>query len=199
PSTDSRSAGLLPITPNTSAPKCPTSFFANTGPTPFTKPPAKYRSTPSLVVGGVAFSTVALNWRPCSLSRTHHPLAVSHSPALTDGNEPRTVTRSRCPRTFTRSTANPLSSLKKVTRSTRPAISSEGVRGCGEKSFILVEVYSVGVDLSAANRDMPLSRPVYRPLPGWRVPHWLALSVPGSGLKDSLAQEARLHMHGKGD
>jgi hypothetical protein len=37
--------------------------------------------------------------------------------------------------------------LKKVTRSTRPAISSEGVRGRGEESFILVEVYSVGVDL----------------------------------------------------
>jgi integrase len=28
----------------------------------------------------------------------------------------------------------------------------------------------VGVDLSAANRDMPLSRPVYRALPGWRMP-----------------------------
>jgi len=42
-----------------------------------------------------------------------HP---GHSPALTAGKEPRTVTWSRCPGTFTRSTANPLSSLKKVTR-----------------------------------------------------------------------------------
>src|ERR1019366_7533928 len=125
-----------------------------TGPTPFTKPPAKYRSTPSLVVGGTAFSTVALNWRPCSLSRTHQPLAVNHSPALTEGNEPRIVTSSLCPRTFTRSTANPLSSLKKVTRSTSPAISSAGVRDCGEESFILVEVYSVGADSSCVNRGM---------------------------------------------
>src|ERR1019366_7673002 len=147
PSTDSRSAGLFSITAKTSAPKCPTSFFAKTGPTPFTKPPARYRSTPSLVVGGTAFKTWALNCRPCSLSRTHHPFAVSHSPALTDGTEPRTVTKSRCPRTFTRSTAKPLSSLKKVTRSTRPAISSEGTRICGEESFILVEVYAVGAEL----------------------------------------------------
>src|ERR1019366_6672861 len=79
--------------------------------------------------------------------RTHHPFAVSHSPALTDGEEPRTVTKSRCPLTFTRSTANPLSSLKKVTRSTRPAISSDGVRGCGKESFILIEVYAVGTEL----------------------------------------------------
>jgi len=53
-------------------------------------------------------------------------------------------TRSRCPRTFTRSTAKPLSGLKKVTRSTRPAISSVVVRGCGEESLILFEVYAVG-------------------------------------------------------
>lgn len=73
-----------------------------------------------------------------------HRFAVSHSPALTAGKEPRTVTKSRCPRTFTLRTANPLSSLKKVTRSTSPAISSEGVQGCGEESLILVGVYSVG-------------------------------------------------------
>src|ERR1035437_11126074 len=159
PSTDSKSAGLSLMTPSTSAPKCPTSFFARTGPTPFTKPPAKYRSTPSLVVGGTAFRTWALNWRPCSLSRTHHPFAVSHSPALTDGNEPRTVTRSRCPRTFTRSTANPLSSLKKVTRSTRPAISSDGVCGCGEESLILIEVYGAGVEFGIPNRAFLLQSP----------------------------------------
>jgi hypothetical protein len=57
PSTDSKSAGLSLIIPNTLAPKCSTSFFARTGPTPFTKPPPRYRSTPSLVVGGVAFRT----------------------------------------------------------------------------------------------------------------------------------------------
>jgi hypothetical protein len=70
-------------------------------------------------------------------------LAVNHSPALTAGNEPRTVTSSRCPLTFTRSTANPLSSLKKVTRSTSPAISSDGVRDCGEELFIQMEFYSL--------------------------------------------------------
>src|ERR1019366_614771 len=89
------------------------------------------------VVGGSVFICRALNWSPCSLSRTHQPSAVSHSPALTEGNDPRTVTSSRCPRTFTRSTANPLSSLKNVTRSTSPAISSDGVRVCDGESFIL--------------------------------------------------------------
>src|ERR1035437_1825658 len=141
PSTVSRSAGLFPITPSTSVPKRPTNFFARTGPTPFTKPPARYLSIPSLVLGGTAFKTWALNWRPCSLSLTHQPSAVSHSPALTDGNEPRTVTSSRCPWTFTRSMANPLSSLKKVTLSTSPAISSDGVRDWGEEALILMEVY----------------------------------------------------------
>src|ERR1035437_3709725 len=136
PSTVSRSVGLFPITPSTSAPKRPTNFFARTGPTPFTKPPARYLSIPSLVLGGRA-----LNWRPCSLSRTHQPSAVSHSPALTDGNEPRTVTSSRCPWTFTRRTANPLSSLKKVTLSTSPTISSDGVRAWGAEALILMEVY----------------------------------------------------------
>jgi hypothetical protein len=61
------------------------------------------------------------------------------------------VTRSLCPRTFTRSTANPLSALKKVTRSTRPAISSDAARGCGEESFILIEVYSVGAHVISAS------------------------------------------------
>src|ERR1035437_2059483 len=116
------------------------------GPTPLTKPPPRYRSTPSLVVGAVAFRTCALNWSPCSLSRTHHPFAVSHSPALTDGNEPRIVTSFRCPRTFTRSTAKPLSGLKRVTRSTSPAISSVGALGCEEEPGVLIEVYAVGAD-----------------------------------------------------
>ena len=131
------------------APKRPTNFFARTGSTPFTKPPARYLSTPSLLFGGTAFKTLALNWSPCSLSRTHQPSAVSHSPALTDGYETRTVISSRCPRTFTRSTENPLSSLKKVTLSTSPAISSDGVRGWVEEALILIEVYAVGVNSRA--------------------------------------------------
>ncbi len=70
---------------------------------------------------------VALNCRPCSLSLTHQPSAVSHSPAATEGSDPTTVVSSRCPRAFTRRTQNPLSSLWQVTRSIRPEISS--VRG----------------------------------------------------------------------
>lgn len=158
PSTDSRSTGLLPITPSTSAPKCPTSLFARTGPIPFTKPPPRYRSTPSLVVGGTAFKTVALNWSPCSLSRIHQPVAVNHSPALTDGNDPRTVTRSRCLLTFTRSTANPLSSSKKVIRSISPAISSDGIPDCGEGSLTLIEVYAICSNSSAYGLRVVLRR-----------------------------------------
>ena len=60
------------------------------------------------------------------------------------------------PRTFTRSTANPLSSLKKVTRSTSPAISSDGVRVCGEESLILIEVYAVGTEQGASIHALPL-------------------------------------------
>ena len=44
-----------------------------------------------------------------------HPL-----PALTEGSEPSMATRSRCPFAFTLSTAQPCSSLKKVTRSINP-------------------------------------------------------------------------------
>jgi hypothetical protein len=43
--------------------------------------------------------------------------------------------------------------LKKVTRSTSPAISSARVRGCGEKSFILVGVYALEADISSASRS----------------------------------------------
>jgi hypothetical protein len=68
------------------------------------------------------------------------PTPVNHSPALMQGTEPSTVTWSRCPRIFTRSTANPLSSLKKVTRSTRPAISSVLVLSPGEEAPILIGV-----------------------------------------------------------
>jgi hypothetical protein len=63
-----------------------------------------YFSMPSLVVGAVLVSISARNWRPNSRSCTHRPWAVSHSPALTDGSEPTTVTRSRCPLAFTLST-----------------------------------------------------------------------------------------------
>ena len=48
-----------------------------------------------------------------------------NSPGWIDAAEPRTVTRSRWPRTLTRRTQKPVSGLWKVTRSTRPG--QEGV------------------------------------------------------------------------
>ena len=93
------------------------------------------------------FQDLSLELKTMLFISDHQPFSVSHSPAPTDGKEPRTVTNSRCPRTFTRSTANPLSSLKKVTRSTSPAISSDGLRACWEESFILIEVYAGKTEL----------------------------------------------------
>src|ERR1035437_1854770 len=57
---------------------------------------------------------------------------------LTEAREPTTATRSRCPLAFTLSTAQPFSSLKKVTRSISPERLSTGradgcsVRNCGD-------------------------------------------------------------------
>jgi hypothetical protein len=67
--------------------------------------------------------------RPNSLSWTQRPSAVTHSPALTEVREPTTATKSRCPLAFTLSTAQPFSSLKKVTRSIRPERLSGGRDG----------------------------------------------------------------------
>jgi hypothetical protein len=58
---------------------------------------------------------------PCVRSLTHRPLACTNSPAEIVAAWPTTVIRSRRPRAFTRRTQKPLSSLWKVTRSTRPA------------------------------------------------------------------------------
>ena len=85
---------------------------------------------PSLVVGAVLLSSSARNCRPNSRSRTHRPSAVSHSPALTEGRDPTTVTSSRWPLALTLSTAKPFSSLKNVTRSIRPERLSGGAGEC---------------------------------------------------------------------
>jgi hypothetical protein len=152
PSTDSSSATRLSITPKTSAPNRPTSLFASTGPIPLTKPLPRYRPIPSAVVGGTVFMVVALNWSPCSLSLTHQPSAVSHSPAATEGSDPRTVASSRCPRALTRSTQKPLSSLWKVTRSIRPEISSV----TGLRSGIAAFIWMAGL-IESARRHIPLA------------------------------------------
>ena len=91
---------------------------------PFTMPLPRYRSIPSVVVGGTVFIVLALNCSPCSLSLTHQPSATSHSPAVTEGRDPITVVSSRCLGVFTRRTQKPFSLLWKVTRSIRPEISS---------------------------------------------------------------------------
>ena len=52
------------------------------------------------MVGGTVFMVVALNCSPCSLSLTHQPSALSHSPAVTEGSDPTTVVSSRCPLCF---------------------------------------------------------------------------------------------------
>ena len=137
PSTVCSSAARFSITARTSAPNRPTSFFARIGPIPLTKPLPRYRSIPSAVVGGTVFMVVALNCSPCSLSLTHQPSALSHSPAVTEGSDPTTVVSSRCPRAFTRRTQKPLSSLWKVTRSIRPEISSVAGLRSGIAAFML--------------------------------------------------------------
>src|ERR1700687_6413794 len=107
---------------------------------PLTKPLPRYRSIPSAVVGGTVFMLVALNCSPCSLSLTHQPSALSHSPAVTEGSDPTTVVSSRCPRAFTRRTQKPFSSLWKVTRSITPEISSVAGLRSGIAAFIWLGV-----------------------------------------------------------
>ena len=109
---------------NTPSPNFPTSFFASTGPIPLIIPLPRYFSIPSREFGALARRLSARNWSPCWESRVQLPSALIHSPPLTVGRLPSTVTRSRWPRTFTRSTAKPFSSLKNVTRSTNPSICS---------------------------------------------------------------------------
>jgi len=80
---------------------------------------------PSAVVGAEVRRKRALNCGPYWRSLTQLPVAVSHSPAETLAAWPTTVTRSRWPRAFTRSTQKPFSALWKVTHSTGPARSSD--------------------------------------------------------------------------
>ena len=115
---------------------------------PLTKPLPRYRSIPSAVVGGTVFMVVALNCSPCSLSLTHQPSALSHSPAVTEGSDPTTVVSSRCPRAFTRRTQKPLSSLWKVTRS----ISTGDFLGRGSALWDC-GIHAVGDSFSHGSRD----------------------------------------------
>src|SRR5688572_15124542 len=97
---------------------------------PLIMPEARCFSMPSSVVGGAARRKVALNCRPWVRSLTQVPEAWTNSPALIVAAALTTVTRSRWPRTLTRSTQKPFSALWYVTRSTRPARASRS--GAGE-------------------------------------------------------------------
>src|SRR5512132_2407042 len=97
---------------------------------PLIMPEARYFSIPSAVVGGATRKKSARNCTPCVRSFTHRPLACTNSPAPIAAAWPTTVIKSRWPRAFTRRTQNPLSSLWKVTRSTRPARFSRSSAGC---------------------------------------------------------------------
>src|ERR1035437_4849327 len=120
PSTSSSRADSCSMMSKMRSPNVATSFLAYIGPMPLTIPLPRYFSMPSLVLGAVLLSMSARNCRPNSLSWTQRPSAVTHSPALTEAREPTTATKSRCPLAFTLSTAQPFSSLKKVTRSISP-------------------------------------------------------------------------------
>jgi hypothetical protein len=100
----------------------------------------------------------ALNCWPWVWSLIHSPDAVTHSPAEMVAACPTTVISSRCPRAFIRRTQKPLSSLWKVTRSTRPARTS-WVDGscCGFMSIRLSSASALGTPIRPHIGDQLLS------------------------------------------
>src|SRR3954447_9484413 len=70
---------------------------------PLISPEPRYFSMPSSDDGGADFRKAALNCCPCSRWTSHLPDAWTNSPAEIEAAWPSTVTRSRCPRTLTRS------------------------------------------------------------------------------------------------
>src|SRR5919205_1080419 len=113
-------------------------------------PEPRYFSMPSVVVGTVLLRKTARNWTPWVRSFVHDPLAWMNSPAEIEEAWPTTVTRSRCPRTWTRRTQKPFSGLWNVTRSTRPDSGSRsGFVGFGLRvervaAIPMVRVYRLG-------------------------------------------------------
>jgi hypothetical protein len=101
------------------------------------RPEPRYFSIPSIVVGAEVPRCDALNWTPCVRSFTHEPLAWMNSPGEIAAAWPTTVTRPRRPRSSTRRTENPFSSLWKVTRSTVPE-SVSGGGGCSASCRIVL-------------------------------------------------------------
>src|SRR5262249_27861909 len=106
---------------------------AKCGPIPLTIPEPRYFSMPSRVLGGTTRRACVLNCKPCVRSFTQTPCPSMYSPGVMVAAVPTTVTRSRWPRTLTRRTQKPVSSLWKVTRSTAPVSCSVGwVKGEGD-------------------------------------------------------------------
>src|SRR5207244_4028700 len=123
---------------------------------PLTMPEPRYFSIPSRVLGGTTRSAWVLNCRPCVRSVTHPPCPSIYSPGVMVAAVPTTVTRSRCPRTLTRRTQKPVSSLWKVTRSTAPVSCSVGwvLGDGGAKVFIdCSRAYREGISRSHCGRD----------------------------------------------
>jgi hypothetical protein len=72
--------------------------------------------------------------------------------------------------------------IAEVTRSTSPAISSDGTRGCGEEAVILMEVYAVEAHLCAVIRSGPAGQRLIWPV---HLMHslWLGFPRRRSGLE----------------
>src|SRR5918998_1872783 len=127
---------------------------------PLIMPEPRYFSIPSSVVGAAAFRKAALNCRPWVRSLIQTPEALTNSPAETRAAWPTTVARSRCPRTFTRSTQNPVSALWKVTRSTKPDRTSvEGAAAALLVPSILVWPIRGRAEDARPGSHMVLARP----------------------------------------
>ncbi len=120
PFTSRRRLGLFSMISNTPAPKAATSLDAKCGPMPLMSPDPRYLSIPSAVFGLDVRASEALNCCPCLGSMTHSPSASIHSPSVTLGRTAIIVIWSRLPPDLTLSTEKPVSSLWKVTFSTRP-------------------------------------------------------------------------------
>ena len=123
-------------------------------------PLPRYFSIPSRVVGGLDFKVSALNCNPCSRSWNHRPSPVNHSPALTEGRVPTTVTRSRRPWALTRSTANPFSSLKNVMAQQAP----KGFQPVWRSDSAITAILHQNIVLGKPRYPSLTGRPLLRPI-----------------------------------
>jgi hypothetical protein len=102
--------GLLDDVEDLGAEGC-TNLRAKCGLMPLAVPDPKYRSIPASVVGGTTHRCMILHCRLYVWSVIHHPSPSLYSLGAMGGAVLTMVTRSRCPRTMTRSTQWPVFSL----------------------------------------------------------------------------------------